>query len=127
MKKMFLLGMSLLLFCFSGCATLFNGTRQSINVKSFTPDSRIYINGNYEGSDAVSRKLKRNQSHSIVVKKVGYKTEAINIDNHIQAGWIVFDVLFCWPGALLDVLTGAWNSLDRTNIVVDLQKEEILK
>ncbi|GMO66870.1 MAG: hypothetical protein Nk1A_4620 [Endomicrobiia bacterium] len=42
----------------NGCALLFNGDKQSVLIKSLTPDSKIYVDGN---NDAVSMKLKRNQ------------------------------------------------------------------
>jgi hypothetical protein len=112
-------------FTLSSCALIFNGTRESVSVKSMTPNSKIYIDGNYVGEDCVSANLRRDQNHSIVVKKKGYKTEAVNIDNHVQAGWVIFDVLFNWFAFLTDPTTGAWNALDKTNIVVDLKSRSI--
>lgn len=115
----------LILSVLSSCAWLFNGVKQPISIKSMTPDSKIYVDGNYEGSDCVSVKLKRNNNHSIIVKKDGYQTEAINLGTHTQIGWMIYDVLSGLCGNCislpLDALTGSWKALDKTNIVVDLQ------
>ncbi|MDR2351247.1 MAG: PEGA domain-containing protein [Endomicrobium sp.] len=122
MKKHFLVVLLLILsFTLTSCALMFNGTRESVSIKSLTPDSKIYIDGNYEGRNSVSANLKRNQNHSIIVKKEGCKTESINVGNHVQAGWVVFDVLFNWSAFLTDAITGAWNALDKTNIVIELE------
>ena len=51
---LFLIPMALTM---NSCATLFNGTKQSVYVRSMTSDSKIYIDGNLEGMDAVTKKL----------------------------------------------------------------------
>ncbi|MDR1259804.1 MAG: PEGA domain-containing protein [Endomicrobium sp.] len=107
-------------FSFSSCALIFNGTRQSVSVKSMTQGSKIYIDGNYEGNDCVSMKLKRDRNHSVIIKKEGYQTEAMNIDSHVQPGWVAYGVLNNFA-LITDAVTGAWNSLDKTNIVVELE------
>jgi hypothetical protein len=92
-----------------------------------TPDSKIYIDGNYEGKDCVSANLKRNQNHSIIVRKKGYKTASVNVNNHVQAGWVVFAALFNQFAFLTDPTTGAWNALDKTNIVIKLEPKSLKK
>jgi hypothetical protein len=54
-----------IIFTLSSCALIFNGTKESVSVKSMTPNSKIYINGNYQGTDSVSVKLRRNKNHSV--------------------------------------------------------------
>lgn len=113
-----------IMFIMTSCAWLFQGSRQNIQIKSMTPGSKIYIDGNLEGEDAVSKKLKRDANHSVIIKKEGYKTQSVNIDSHVQTGWIIFDlVLLCCGNILtfIDPITGSWNVLDRNNIVLELE------
>ena len=86
-----------------------------------TPGSKIYIDGNLVGEDAVSKKLKRNTNHSVIVKKEGYKTQLVDIDKHMQVGWAILDILTAWPSLIVDAVTGSWNALDETNVVVELE------
>jgi len=119
MKYILLLGV---VFLFSSCAILFNGQKQSVSIHSFTPDSRIYINGEFAGKEAVKLKLKRKDDHIIHVKKDGYKTERQEIISEAQIGWIIFDAIFNWFAFIIDAPTGAWNSFEKTYYVFDLEK-----
>ena len=109
-------------FLFSSCAILFNGQKQSISINSFTPDSHIYINGEFVGKESVKLKLKRKDDHIIHVKKNGYRTERQQIISEVQIGWIIFDAIFNWFAFIIDAPTGAWNSFEKTNYVFDLEK-----
>jgi hypothetical protein len=111
-------------FLMNSCALLFNGTRQNVSVKSMTEGSKIYIDGDFVGKDMVSVKLKRGDNHNVVIKKEGYKTKIVGINSRVQAGWIVFDVLFNWLAFFTDPTTGAWCELDKDNIVVELQNQK---
>ena len=122
MKRVILLLLAPIMFMMSSCATIFNGERQFMSVKSLTPGSKIYIDGNLEGEDAVSKKLKRDTNHSVIIKKEGYKTQSVNIDKHIQVGWVILDIFtLTWPSLIIDAITGSWNALDRNNIVLELE------
>jgi len=124
MKKIFFL-LPVLPFL-NSCALMFNGVNQDVYVKSMIEDSKIYIDGNYIGQEGTSIRLTRKTNHVVTVKKEGYETETINIDSNVQIGWIIFDVLFCRIGFIVDLLTGAWTSLDKTHIIVDLKKNSLI-
>ena len=105
----------------NSCAIIFNGIKQEVSIKSMTPNAKIYVDGNLEGTDAVSVKLRRKHNHTVMVKKDNCKTETVQIESNVQAGWIVFDALFNWFAFLTDAPTGAWKSFDKTKITVDLE------
>lgn len=108
----------------SSCALIFNGTKQGVTIRSMTDDSRIYVDGDYLGTNLVNVKLRRKDNHTVIVKKEGCKTETVHIDSNVQAGWVVFDALFNWFAFLTDPTTGAWKSFDKTRITVDLECKE---
>jgi hypothetical protein len=89
-----------------------------------TEGSSIYVDGNFVGKDACSVNLKRGKQHSVIFRKEGYKTETVNINSYVQAGWVVFDVLFNWFAFLTDPTTGAWCGLDKDNVVVELESQK---
>lgn len=119
--KYLLLG---ILLTFSSCAVMFNGSKQSVHITSFTPDSRIYINGEFVGKENVKLKLKRKDDHLIHVRKEGYKTEQRDIISEVKIGWIIFDALFNWFAFITDAPTGAWNSFEKRHFVFELEKEK---
>lgn len=105
----------------TSCAVMFNGSKQDIIIRSMTPESQIYVDGQKVGEDAVNVKLARKSNHVVMVKKEGYETETVNLEKHLEWGWIVVDGLLNWFGFLTDAPTGAWNSFENDNVVVELE------
>ena len=105
----------------NSCALMFNGSMQDVNVKSMTPEAKIYVNGELKGTDAITLKLPRKSNHTVMVKKDGCDTQTTQINTKTQAGWIVFDALFNWFAFLTDAPTGAWNKFDKDNITAELK------
>lgn len=123
--KLLLLGV--LALSMNSCALVFNGTKKSVNIRSMTPESKIYVDGEFVGTDIATVNLRRKDNHTVMVKKEGFKTQNVQIDSHVQAGWIVFDALFNWLAFLTDAPTGAWNGFNKTNITVELEKDTAAK
>lgn len=110
---------------FSSCATVFQGSKKDVTIRSMTSGADIYVNGEKKATDALTIKLKRKTNHTIVVKKEGYETKTVDINKHTQAGWIVWGILINIPGMIVDAITGAWNGFDKDNVTVDLEKSKI--
>jgi hypothetical protein len=108
----------------SSCALIFNGSKQNVSVKSYTDDAKIYVDGARRGQDAITANLKRNNGHTISIRKEGCDTYTRQIRSNTQAGWIVFGILFNIPGLITDAATGAWNELEPTTITKELDCED---
>jgi len=119
-----ILSLGLVLFYLSSCATLFKGTRQDVNFNSDPQKARVIVNGEDMGQTPCSLKLESKKSYKIEFKAEGYKTQMINIANHIGAGWIVLDVLMGLVPVIVDAATGAWYSLDQKNVNAILEKQQ---
>jgi len=125
MKRILLVAVfALTALSFNSCALMFNGSKKDVSVKSMTPGSEIYVNGNFVGDDAATVNLRRKHNHTVMIKKDGCETETVQIRKETQAGWIVFDALFNWLAFLTDAPTGAWNTLEPENIVRELDCED---
>jgi hypothetical protein len=123
-RTIFVALFAMIALSFQSCALMFNGSKKDVAVKSMTPESQIYVNGNYVGEDAVTVNLKRKNNHTVMIKKDGCRTETVQVQKETQAGWIVFDALFNWLAFLTDAPTGAWNTLEPNNVVRELDCEE---
>ena len=108
----------------SSCASIFQGSKKDVTIRSMTQGAKIYIDGELKGEDALTLKLIRKTNHTVVVKKDGYETKNVDINKHVQAGWLVWGIVFNIPGLVVDAITGAWNGFDKDNITVSLDKSK---
>ena len=117
-----LLLLTVVLF-FTGCATLFKGTHESVDFNSTPDGAQVYIDGDYRGVTPVRFKLESKNSYKVEFKKEGYQTRIYTITNSVEAKWIILDVIAGLAPVVVDAFTGAWYSLDDDYIRVDLVEE----
>lgn len=122
-KAFFMLVVS---FYFVGCATLFKGTTQEVNFNSNPQKARVIVNGVEMGETPVVLKLETKKTYTIEFQAEGYKPKTYTITNHVGAGWVILDVLAGLVGVIIDAATGAWYSLDQSNINAVLEKKFFL-
>jgi hypothetical protein len=121
-KSLLLLAIVAFTLTMSSCATIFNGPKQEVTVRSMTPDVTYYVNGEkvYLEGDVLKMKLKRSDSHSIIVKKEGYQTKTIEVNNQLQIGWAIYDAIALYP-LLVDAPSGAWKEFEKTQYTIELE------
>lgn len=117
MKKLttFLLVFSLLsaiLVNFTGCATLFSGSKDEVELSSEPPGADVYINGQKRGTTPFSLMLKKGREYAIEFKKQGYDDKIFHMSYSLGAGWLILDILGGLIPVIVDAITGAWNGLD---------------
>jgi len=117
------------LLIFSSCSTIFQGSRQNVTIQSTTPDAKIIVDGADVGKDQVMVKLRRNQDHTIIVKKDGYETKTILLQKNTQAGYVVVDIVLALTGfglvfIIVDAATGSWHKFDMDRVAVDLDPKK---
>ncbi|HKJ44545.1 MAG TPA: PEGA domain-containing protein [Balneolales bacterium] len=109
---------------FNGCATLFKGTSDNVNLSSEPAGAKVYVNGNLMGTTPVKLKLKSSDTYQIEFKKNGYTTKTYNLTNHVGAGWIVLDVLGGLVPIIVDAATNSWYKLDQSNFNAVLASQQ---
>jgi hypothetical protein len=114
-----LLHAALLGTVFTGCATIFTGSSETIGITSEPGEAKVYVNGSYMGESPVSVSLKRDHDYNIMVKKEGYHT-ASSIVRRSFNPVAILNLLnpICW---LVDVLTGALWVFEQDHINLDLE------
>jgi len=111
-----------LFFLISSCATLFKGTTEEINFNSNPIGVEVWIDGKMMGKTPVKFKLSVKKTYVIEFKAEGYETRTVNLTNHVQAGWIILDVLGGLIPVIIDAVTGAWYTIDEKYVNVTLKK-----
>ena len=99
---------------FSGCATIFSGSNESINFNSEPQGAKVLINGSEEGKTPLAARLKKGKEYIVEFVKDGYDTKSMRMTYSVGAGWIVLDILAGFVGLIVDAVTGNWNSYDQT-------------
>jgi len=123
---------------FIGCATLFKGVDEKIEITSYPEGAEVFLNDKYIGITPVSREINSNINYKIELKKNGYKTYTDSLSYSIGAGWIGADIifpvvlLFVVPyspisilGIPIDWYTQSWYELSRDKVYFSLHKQDI--
>jgi hypothetical protein len=122
--KFRILALGVIFLCLASCATVFQGTRQEVNFNSSPQKARVIVNGEDRGETPLSLKLESKKDYKIELSAPGYKTQIVNISNHVGAGWVILDVLCGLVPVIVDAATGAWYSLDQKNVNAVLEKQQ---
>ena len=118
------LAMLVLSLHFAGCATLFKGTTQDVHFNSNPQKARVIVNGVDMGETPLAVKLESRKTYTIEFRAEGFKSKTYTISNHVGAGWILLDVLAGLVGVIVDAATGAWYTLDQTNVDAVLERQQ---
>ena len=108
----------------SGCATLFKGTAEKVNMGSSPVRADVYVNGQFMGTTPLQLNMAVKKSYAIEFRAEGYQPRAYHINNRVGAGWVILDVLLGLVPVIVDAATGAWYHLDQKNIDAVLVEQQ---
>lgn len=122
MKKIILIGLGLTMLLTTGCATMFNGSNQTVNIRSNDVDAKIYVNEEYMGKNQATYTFKKKENYVLKAEKQGCKTTTIipqkSFDPTTLLGvfldWGIISVLIVDGAA-----TGSWQKFNQTSFVID--------
>lgn len=106
----------LALILLSGCVSMFGDSNDKITVRSNDPDAEILVNGNDVGRGSVIYPLPRGKTVVLTATKKGCADRSLPTDHSIDGLYWVN--IFVWPGAIVDLATGAMYKADPTDYVV---------
>lgn len=105
----------------SGCATVVNGTTQSIPVNSDPTGAEVLVNNNVLGITPTQIKLKRKEDHQVMIRKEGYASATVPVLKSVGGAVWGNEV----PGGLIgwgvDATSGAQDNLSPEAIYVTLR------
>ena len=110
------------LFVFSlfGCATVLDGTSQSLTFESDPEGATVEIDGKDFGETPLSIKVPKNKYSTVYFKKDGYKARAVSITKTFDVATIFSIVL--WDLGTTDFISGAAYQYSPDRYYVDLKK-----
>lgn len=120
----FIVGLLLSVFTFQGCATIFSGSYDEVDLSSEPKDATVFVNGKEEGTTPLTIRLKKSKEYTIEFVKDGFKTKTLRMTYGLGAGWLILDILSGLVGIIVDAATGNWNSFDYDSYRAVLKKAE---
>lgn len=116
MKRLLSLVFVGILVMSTSCATLFNGKKGKVQVKSNPTGAAIYVDGKYMGVTPKKLKLDNKEGHTLVLKS-GTQEATYTLESKFGVGWVFLDVVGSGLiGLAIDAGTGAWYSLKPNKI-----------
>lgn len=113
----------------SGCATMFCGTEDEIEIASFPQGASLYANGEYVGRTPVKLDMNRDSHPLIVLKKDGYADTRVQIKDEWNGTTMLntFFLPFAPVGWILDTRSGATREYTENYIVVPVLTKDSLQ
>ena len=122
MNKLRLLFLSATIVLSTGCATMFNGSNQTVNIRTNDAEAKIYVNEEYMGKNQATYTFKKKENYVLKAEKEGCKTTTIIPQKSFDPTTLL-GVLLDW--GIISVLvvdgaaTGAWQKFNQTSYVID--------
>jgi len=106
-----------------GCASIFTGTTQVIQVHTDPPGASVQIDGAQIGNTPRLIKISRGDSKLLLVYKEGYEPEVIEVGTKIN-GWFFGNIVIGILPGIIDVANGAWMWADPEDIRLTLHPKQ---
>jgi hypothetical protein len=98
------------------CATILKGQNETVNIASNPDGAEVFVDGQYMGKAPVQLVLASKNTHSVEFRKPGHESKTVFLNNNVNGGYIVLDILFGLVPIIVDAGTGSWHVLDQHNI-----------
>jgi hypothetical protein len=100
----------------AGCASIMNGTRESVGISSSPSGAKVIIDNKEMGSTPVVADLKRKDHHFIKVEMEGYKPFEMAVTRKVS-GWVWGNILFGGViGLVVDAISGGLYKLEPSQV-----------
>ena len=107
---------------FTGCATMFNGSTQTVNIRSNDELAKLYVNDEYMGQRNAVYTFKKKENYVIKAEKAGCETTAVKAEKTFDpttllgllVDWGIISILVVDGAA-----TGSWQKFTQTSYIID--------
>lgn len=96
----------------SACAAIFSSGPDPVAFDSDPSGAELLVNGERMGTTPVTLQLHPDKQHTVTFRRPGYEDAVVSLTTHVQAGWVVLDILAGVIGVAIDAGTGEWKAFD---------------
>lgn len=122
LKKLISASLAAAIVMSTGCATMFNGSGQTINIRSNDEAAKLYVNDQYLGKHSTAMEFKKKNNYVIKAEKEGCESTSVEAQKTFDPTTLL-GVLLDW--GIISILvvdgagTGAWQKFKQTSYVID--------
>jgi predicted small secreted protein len=122
MKKIISLVVAANILLTSGCATMFNGTGQTVNIRSNDESAKLFVNDQYMGKHSTALEFKKKENYVIRAEKAGCESTTVVAQKEFDPTTLL-GILLDW--GIISILivdgaaTGSWQKFKQTSYVID--------
>ncbi len=124
MKKRFLLTGIFAALLFSSCATIVNGSKQTIRIYSQPAQATVFLNDIEVGQTPYETRLKRKGEYNVRIQLDGYLPYETRLTRKLHAIYFGNILLGGIVGLIIDPITGAMYKLTPEELKAELQSNE---
>ena len=106
---------------FLGCASILSSGPTSLTFGSDPDGAQVLVNGEPLGVTPVELELQADEEYIVTFRREGCEDTVVPLETHVQAGWVVLDILTGLIGVAVDAATGEWRAFDDNNPFVRLE------
>jgi hypothetical protein len=109
----------------SSCATIMNGTRQSIDIASNPSDALVYVDKAFVGKTPLVVKMTRGDNHLVKIELSGYEPYEVVLSKEVS-GWVFGNIVIGgFFGLAIDAISGGIYTLTPQQIESELNTGHI--
>ncbi len=112
----------MVLFLLTNCATIINGSRQSVSISSTPSNATVVIDGMEMGNTPYAADLARKEEHVVQINLPGYLPYEVRLTKKVDAiiaGNIILGGLI---GLIVDAATGSMYKLTPDQVAAELKQ-----
>lgn len=105
-----------------GCAAMFNGSSQTMSIRSTMPDTKLYVNEAYIGQGNGTETFRKKQNYTITARKEGCRDTSVVATKSFDPTTLLGILIDYGIISILIVdgaATGAIQKFDKTSYTVD--------
>ena len=95
-----------------GCAAIFSSGPTPLSFQSEPAGADVIVNGIPRGATPVTLQLEADESYIVTFRRSGCQDVTVPLETHVQAGFVVLDLLAGIIGIAIDAATGEWKEFN---------------
>lgn len=112
-------------FLFSGCASIMQGTTQSVGISSDPSSAQVSVNGSSLGRTPLVTDLKRKDHHIVRIELDGHAPHETTLSRGVS-GWVAGNIVFGGLiGLAVDAITGGMYKLTPEQISATMGRQVV--
>lgn len=104
------------LVALAGCATIVNGSKQTVSFMSEPPGATITVGGEFTSRTPVALPLGRGKDYTLLIQKEGYESQSSALNSSFSH-WVQATLGNAWnwiiPGLIVDIVSGGAYEFDQ--------------